>query len=151
MGQLSFFWEKDPEAWEKFIALVHYLMKWRKFTDSRWVTVGASSRLLLLSLSVGMEDLAQMTRVCPNVSDYHLHGFEKLTKPVAAYVVVAGLAAYPVEAFSLELLEDDRMRRAPREFQDVARARSSTWKGFRRPHGPRWPCSFLLRHSVAMT
>ena len=84
--------------------------------------MGASSRLLLLSLSVGMQDLVEMTRACPYVSDYHLHGFEKFTKPVAAYALVAGIAAFPVEALSLELLEYDRIRRAPQELRDVAKA-----------------------------
>jgi anaerobic glycerol-3-phosphate dehydrogenase len=56
------------------------------------------------------------------VSDYHSHGFGQFTKPVAAYDLVAGLAAYPVEALSLELLEYDRIRRAPQELRDVAKA-----------------------------
>ena len=98
---------------------MHYLLKWKMFTDSRWVTIGTASRLLLLSISVGLEALVSTTRNLPNVSDFHLHGFEKMTQPAAAFAVYAALGAYPVEALSLELLEDDRLGRRLEELKEV--------------------------------
>eukprot|EP00974_Lingulodinium_polyedra_P049628 4773131-Lingulodinium_polyedra.AAC.1 len=88
-----------------------YMHKWRKFTESRWTSIGATARQLLRSMCVGLESLVALTRDDPLVSDFHLHGFEKLSCDIKMYVACAAVGSYPVEAFMLEVLEDDRLAR----------------------------------------
>lgn len=106
--------QADPECWDKVSVLVMYLLKWKKFSETRWATVGSSCRAFLGSLLVGLDELVAIARADSTVSDFHLHGYTKCNKAVRRYVGVAAGAAYPVEAFLIEAMTDDRLiRRLP--------------------------------------
>ena len=105
---------KDPQGLGRVATLIVYMLKWEKCTDSRWVTIGSAARQLLRSLAVGLESLVALTRDDRLVSDFHLHGFDKLSSDIKMYVACVAVGSYPMEAFMLESLEDDRLvRRLP--------------------------------------
>ena len=60
---------------------------------------------------MGLEQLVKLTKEDPNVSEVHLAGFARCRFLVKKYACVASLAAFPLEAFLLEVMEDDRLCR----------------------------------------
>ena len=85
------------------------IFKWTKFTDSRWCTIGAASRSLVASLTVGLEALAKKIRSNPKMSDWYIHGFARLSNVCKKFAVVAAIAANVCDAVLIELLHDDRV------------------------------------------
>ena len=69
------------------------VFRFRKFSDSRWITVGQGCRSLLAGLGVGLRGLASVIRQSPLASDYYIHGFGQLSEEVLRYAAVAGLAS----------------------------------------------------------
>ena len=102
-----------------FLALVShailYLCRWRKFTESRFTSLGTATRSLVASMVAGLAEIVRKTRAAPHVSDYHLHGFAKLTPSVCRASIVIALSTWPAESFLYELLDDDRLARRPQE------------------------------------
>lgn len=96
---------------EKVSHILLYLCKWRKFTDSRWVTVGPACRTLLWGLLVGLDKWVDLTRKDPSASDAFLHGFTKLSTTMRRYCIVASLVAHVPDAVLAEALVDDRLVR----------------------------------------
>ena len=86
-----------------------YVLRFKKFTDSRWCTVGDSCRSLVASLCLGLQGLAKVTRSDPTASEYHLHGFDNLTPQVIRYAIAASLSANICDAVLVELLADARV------------------------------------------
>jgi hypothetical protein len=127
--------EDDPNAIAIVSGVLLYIFRWRQFTDSRWVTIGPSCRALLGSLCVGLEKLVLITRADPKATDYHLHGFSRLTSRLRKYAAIASIASFPADAVLLELLEDDRCVRNIAKLEEaladellwVANIGSFTW------------------------
>ena len=92
--------------------LFFHLMRWRRFTQSRWATTGPSCRALTASLLLGLDELVRLTRADPHVSEYHIAGFDRLSLRVLEFTITAAVASYPMENFILSLLDDDRLLRA---------------------------------------
>ena len=91
--------------------MILYMRQWKQFSATRWATVGSACRYLMRSLSVGLEQLVKLTKEDPNVSEVHLAGFARCRFLVKKYACVASVAAFPLEAFLLEAMEDDRLCR----------------------------------------
>ena len=108
---------------EHSITLVAWLLlkvlRWQRFTQSRFLSLGSSCRGLVASLAVGLEGLVSLTRADPRATDFHLHGFTHLTNQCRVLAVVCALASYPAETGLQEILSDDRLA----SFQE------SFWKG----------------------
>ena len=81
----------DAEVANDVISSLLYLFKWRKFTDSRWLTIGVACRSIVAGLSVGLEMLAKLTRDDPSTSDFYLHGVGRLSARLKNFCVVASL------------------------------------------------------------
>ena len=47
---------------ERIFAIILSIFRFKKFTDSRWLTIGGSSRTLLAALVVGLHPLVQFIR-----------------------------------------------------------------------------------------
>ena len=103
--------------YEKITGAMLVVFKFKRFTDSRWVTVGDCCRSLLAAQHVGLEGLVRATREDPKASDYYLHGFAEFTSEVKKYVAVASLSANVSDAALLELLHDDRVALRAGELQ----------------------------------
>ena len=85
------------------------VMQFRKFTESRWITIGVCSRRLVASMLIGLSGLADRIRDDPAASGWYIHGFwDYVTPDVLRYAIVASLASRPVDAALGEMLSDDR-------------------------------------------
>ena len=84
------------------------VFRFKKFTHSRWLTVGGSSRTLVASCALGLRGLWAFTTSDPTVSKYYLHGFSRLTMPMLRYCTIAAISSRTSECLALGLLEHDR-------------------------------------------
>ena len=96
---------------ERVSTLMLALFRFQKFSDSRWCTLGAACRSLTAALCVGLRGLVAAVRADPLSSDYHIHGFERLSMQSTRYVVIAGVSMHVADSFLVDLLEDDRVAR----------------------------------------
>lgn len=110
---------EDVDVVEKVTFVIVYMTKWRRFCDSRWVTIGPSCRPLLWCLCIGLEQWVSLTRADPSETDYHLHGFSRLTPNVKRCCAVAAIAANVVDAVLTEALLDDRLVRRAEELKQA--------------------------------
>ena len=101
--------ELEDNLLEKLTASLLGLWEIKQFSASRWATVGTSCRGLLAAMLSGFESLVSFVRADPKASDFHLHGFTKLTLPAKRFVATAGLASYVSEGFLLQLMQDSRV------------------------------------------
>lgn len=95
------------------------LFRFRKFSDSRWCTVGDSCRTLTAALCCGLGGLVALVRSSPTTSDFYIHGFERLGVDVLRYVAIAGMSSHFADSFLAELMADDRVARRETELQQV--------------------------------
>lgn len=109
----------QPDCLERVSRVMLYLCRWRKFSDSRWCTVGTSCRSLLWGLCVGLEAWVAMARADPSASDFYLHGFSKLSPAIKHYCVVASMVAYVPDVLLTEILVDDRVARRAARLQEA--------------------------------
>ena len=70
------------------VRLREYCLRWRKFTTTRWSTVGLSAKLLMRGLSVGLEQLVLITNES-GCTCFHLNGFSRPREPVQIYAAAA--------------------------------------------------------------
>ena len=109
----------DPEVVEKVSFVLMYVCKWRRFCDSRWATVGPCCRVLLWGLAVGLESWVSFTRSDKEATDYHLHGFAKLSPKIKRLCCVANVASHVCDAVLSEALSDDRLARRADELKAI--------------------------------
>lgn len=101
--------EPDPIGHVQGILL--YIFKFQKFSESRWLQTGISSRGLVAAISVGLLQVMRMARADPHNSDYHAHGIQELTLPVKKHVCVASLVAFVGESAMAIVLGEERLLR----------------------------------------
>ena len=99
-----------------------YIMRFRKFTETRWLTIGTSSRAVLRASVVGLRNLLQHASDDKNVSQYHIHHHRRFNHDVGLYIASAALASFPAETFLAAIIRDDRLAKnidaLEREFLD---------------------------------
>lgn len=100
---------EDPTLVEKITGAMLSVFRVRKFTDSRWLTIGDNCRSLTAALHLGIADLVQAARSDPKTSDFYLHGFARLAPEVERWAALAGFTACVRDAALAEVLEDDRV------------------------------------------
>jgi hypothetical protein len=108
-------WEGNAELIERVSSALLHLFRFQKFTDSRWLTVGSSCRTIMASLCVGLHRLVATVRNDPGASQYHIHGFDRLTPSKRRFIVIASMSSVVADSFLIELLEDDRVARRSTE------------------------------------
>eukprot|EP00972_Heterocapsa_arctica_P108642 15998745-Heterocapsa_arctica.AAC.1 len=96
---------------ERLSGVLFYLFRFRKFSSSRWVTIGETAKVLVGSLAVGLDGLVRMIREDKKASDFHIKGFAKFSLELRRFCAVASVVAHVPDAILLELLEDDRVVR----------------------------------------
>ena len=117
--QVSSTLAREADAIEKISHTLLYLCKWRKFSESRWCTVGPCCRTLLWGLCVGLEAWVGVVRSDSSASDFYLHGFSKLSQGIKQYCAVASIASFVPDAVLAEVLVDDRILRNARRLQGL--------------------------------
>lgn len=83
--------------------------QFRKFTDSRFLTVASSMRSLCGALALGLEQWLRLVYEDEAQSQYYIRGSKRLTEAINKYSVVASFAAWPADAAMVALMEDDRL------------------------------------------
>ena len=101
--------EGSEEALPKLSFLLLKAFRWQRFTQSRFLTLGSSTRALIASLLLGLDELVRITRQDPASSDYHLHGYSQLSSECRQLAMVCAFASFPAEAGLELLLTDDRV------------------------------------------
>ena len=101
--------ESDPIGFVQGIIL--FIFKFRKFSESRWLQTGVSSRGLAASVSVGLLQVMRMVRADPHNTDDHAHGIEELTIPVMKHACIASLVASVCETAHATALQEERLLR----------------------------------------
>ena len=101
----------DPEG---INSVTHLFMKaatWRKFTKSRWLSLGHAARSLTMCLPLGLEMWVSQVRHDPTATDYYLHGFGRMTSHIKFIMTLAALVTYVPETGLVHIMQDDRLAR----------------------------------------
>ena len=100
--------QHDEEIMPWLYSACMTVFRFKKFSSSRWITIGSCLRTLVAALALGLMRLVQVTLEDPKVSSYYLGGFKKLSAAMRRFCAVAAISSRPTEALSLAMLEDDR-------------------------------------------
>ena len=77
------------------------VFRFKKFSSSRWLTIGTSMRTLVTACALGLRGLLAFTLADPCVSSYYIGGFSRLTGPMLQYAAIASVAYRPCKALSM--------------------------------------------------
>lgn len=100
-------------------ACILSVFRFKRFTDSRWCSMGDSCRTLLAAFALGLPALVQLIRSDSRTSDYYISGFGGFDEGASKYAVVASLVSHVCDGFLLALLDDDRVARRREELEDL--------------------------------
>ena len=95
---------------------------WRfiRNTDSRWLSLGPSSRGLMVGLLTGLDDFVAFVKEQPGVSLYYINGFDRFTGDARRFVAQAAICSRVADAVLCVLLEDPRVVAKREELWSVA-------------------------------
>ena len=98
-----------PDVMETVSSALLGVWHFKRFSDSRWITVGCSCRTLVASLLTGLESLVAFIREDSASSDFHIAGFARLSPDMKKFCAAASLASYVTDAFLSEMMDDPRL------------------------------------------
>jgi hypothetical protein len=110
----------DPKVLERISTLLLGVFKFRRFTSSRWISVGSSCRTLTAALSLGLGKIVQLARADKGTSDYYIGGFKMLDLATTRWAIVASIASGLPDGFLVDLLRDDRLATRARPLWEKA-------------------------------
>ena len=128
--------EGTPDLLGRVHGAIASVMKFHKFTESRWATVGECSRNFVAAHLLGLPLLIERIKES-SLSDYYIHGYwDYCHSPSRKYGVVAAMSARVVDAALLMVLDDDRLAGRAQEleaamqeeWQWLVRIPESTWQ-----------------------
>ncbi|CAK0850441.1 unnamed protein product [Prorocentrum cordatum] len=101
---------------------------WRfaKFSESRWLTLGTSSRTLVASLFTGIEGLVRFIDNDPDASKFYLRGFGRLKDSRKEFLVISAIVGRVAESFQVQLMKDSRVARIHDDLWEAA-AKEVKW------------------------
>ena len=103
-------WQGRPDALESLVSFYLYCFRFRKATESRWLSIGVACRCVLLSLALGLPTLLQWLLDQPKVPESDLSGWSKhFVGELPKFVAVCAFASRIADAAIANLLEDDRL------------------------------------------
>lgn len=79
--------ENEPDIIKTICGCMLSVFRFRKFTDSRWLTLGDSCRGLVASLCLGLRPSVDMVRADEGASDYDVHGFGQVSAEVRRFAI----------------------------------------------------------------
>jgi hypothetical protein len=84
---------------------------WRfvSFSESRWLTFGASTKTLIAAELTGLSNLVSRIRRDKKASDYYIGGHQKLTPGIMTVCAIAALGCGVAESMMANLFQDDRV------------------------------------------
>ena len=98
-----------PDVFTSVASIMLYLMRWCRYSATRWAKVATSGRLFILSVIGGVDHLHKLCMEDSTTLTWHLSGFSKASFEVRRFLFVAAFSAIPAECVLIELLEDDRL------------------------------------------
>ena len=112
--------QDDPEILSWLYDACMTVFRFKKYSTSRWLTVGCCCRTLIASLALGLHRLHELCIMDPKVGNYYyLNGFATLTPSMRRFCVVAALASRSTEALGLAVLDDDRAVRQILSYESI--------------------------------
>ena len=102
--------QNTTDGLENISAVFIHCMQWKRFTETRWLTVGASCRRLMCSIAMGLDGLFTVTRAGGNY-EYYAHGWDRCTDTTRKFAATCAVGSWPVESILAEVLHDDRLGR----------------------------------------
>ena len=147
---------EDTDMLAEVSFLLLFLCRWSRYTESRFASLGHSTRALLASQSAGLDQLVSLTRADPKVSHFHLHGYGGLTVQTRKLAAITALASWPAETFLHSMFQDDRLGRQFKsawetlieEVDWLAALPASLWKHLVEVIGDKTITCENLRHEV---
>jgi hypothetical protein len=103
--------QDDPELINELVAVLMAVWRFVSFTESRYLTIGASARTVISALLTGIGSLIGYCRTVKHCSEYYIHGFDRLGRSVRSVLTIAALGSGPAESLLDELMADDRVMR----------------------------------------
>ena len=100
---------QDPELHETLHHCLVSALRIRRFTSSRWCSMGASCRQLLASLLLGLGAIVEKCFADPEHSDFRLNGFKMLDSIGVEFTIVCAISSYVADAALAQLLSDSRV------------------------------------------
>ena len=99
--------------------IIIHIWRFRKASDSRWLTLAPASRSLVGACLLGMRSLVGDLLVDDKVSKYHLGGFKKFTTEVAGFTGLVSILGHVPDAVNAALVEDTRLAGRVEEVFDL--------------------------------
>ena len=95
---------------DDLVTLLLSIWSFRKWSDSRWLSMGPSCRTLVAALSCGLRPFVSWILSRPGVSRYFLGGFQDhYSTEVTELVGIVATSSFAADAALVSMLEDDRL------------------------------------------
>lgn len=102
-------WQHHPDLPDMVMNVMLHIWQWRRFSDSRWISLGGSCRSLLGSLLVGLKDFVGEVLQQPGVSTFYLKGFNFLDQDASSLCALVAVSSFVSDSVLGELMVDDRL------------------------------------------
>ena len=102
-------WRDDPQAVQMVRTAILGIMRYKKWSESRWVTIGTNCKSIVASLLVGIVDLTNYIRARPRESEWFIKGMDRLQSQERQFFVVAAIVSHLSDSVLCNLLEDGRL------------------------------------------
>ena len=76
---------EKPEIWTELLNCIRHSLRFHKFSDSRWCTLGKSCRQVLYAQLLGLNSLVHAVLADPDTSMYLIGGFKELSVEVQKF------------------------------------------------------------------
>ena len=106
-----------------------------RFSDSRWLTVGASCRILVAGHLLGLDDLVEEIIDNPDASKYYLGGYRRMSSEPnrKRFVVEAAFTSRAIDGVMSSIMDDSRVARNYDELFEVL-CEDVQWLATTAPH-----------------
>ena len=139
-------WKCRPDAMQELSAALQAVWQFKKFSDSRWITIGCSCRTLTAAILTGLASLVDRIRTHTIGRELHINGWTKLGKEETRFVVLSSMAAYVSDRALTMIFKDTRVaQRADEisaEVQDslerMEKLDEHVWESLALCHKPEW-------------
>ena len=116
----------DGDLPETVAAALFTVWRFCHFSESRWLTVGASCRTMVAAFLTGVAGLVKHIKKDKRNSLFFLRGFDRLTASRVEFMVCAGVVSRVAEAVQLALMRDNRVAQTCDDLWETA-AKELKW------------------------
>jgi hypothetical protein len=111
--------EFDPDLFVDLVGAMMGVWRFTTFSDSRFATISRSSKALLGAELSGMSSLIRYCRNTMHVSEFYIHGYDRLDTPTRNLVSITSLSCGCADSIITSLMEDDRVCMKVDEIEDT--------------------------------